>query len=193
VGLATVQRINTQARRPHLGLRRNSTKALHSTLPMDLREETMQEQMEILLVEDDPRDVRLTMRELQAERLNTRVETGPRRSRSLDFLFCKGEYSQRSGRSPSQIGAFRLEATQSGWPASPSRGQVIRPPRHSRGRLTSPGKRDMVERLAGHPLGSFKSKSTNLGGRSAERWLYSPLQKRKSRASAPSRASSTGY
>ena len=34
----------------------------------------MAEPMEILLVEDDPRDVRLTMRELQAERLNTKVE-----------------------------------------------------------------------------------------------------------------------
>jgi len=41
----------------------------------------MQEQMEILLVEDDPRDVRLTMRELQAEG-SIPGRTGPRRSRS---------------------------------------------------------------------------------------------------------------
>jgi CheY-like chemotaxis protein len=54
------------------------------------------EQMEILLVEDDPRDVRLTMRELQAESLRTRVEVARDGAEALDFLFCQGDYSQRS-------------------------------------------------------------------------------------------------
>jgi len=54
------------------------------------------EQMEILLVEDDPRDVRLTMRELQAESLRTRVEVARDGAEALDFLFCQGDYSRRS-------------------------------------------------------------------------------------------------
>lgn len=56
----------------------------------------MAEPMEILLVEDDPRDVRLTMRELQVDRLNTKVELCRDGAEALDFLFCKGPYHERS-------------------------------------------------------------------------------------------------
>jgi len=52
--------------------------------------------MEILLVEDDPRDVRLTMRELQAASTRTRVEVARDGAEALDFLLCQGDYSQRS-------------------------------------------------------------------------------------------------
>ncbi len=55
-----------------------------------------EEQMEILLVEDDPRDVRLTMRELQAASTRTRVEVARDGAEALDFLLCQGDYSQRS-------------------------------------------------------------------------------------------------
>jgi len=55
-----------------------------------------EEQVEILLVEDDPRDVRLTMRELQATSTRTRVEVARDGAEALDFLLCQGDYSQRS-------------------------------------------------------------------------------------------------
>ncbi|HEV2992069.1 MAG TPA: response regulator [Candidatus Angelobacter sp.] len=59
--------------------------------------------MEILLVEDDPRDVRLTMRELQAERYNAKIELARDGAEALDFLFCKGPYSQRPADRPPKL------------------------------------------------------------------------------------------
>jgi DNA-binding response OmpR family regulator len=61
------------------------------------------ERMEILLVEDDPRDVRLTMRELQAERYNAKIELARDGAEALDFLFCKGPYSQRPADRPPKL------------------------------------------------------------------------------------------
>jgi two-component system response regulator len=62
-----------------------------------------EEHMEILLVEDDPRDMRLTMRELQAASLKTRVEVARDGAEALDFLFCQGDYSQRSPDRPPKL------------------------------------------------------------------------------------------
>ncbi|HEV3037126.1 MAG TPA: response regulator [Candidatus Angelobacter sp.] len=61
------------------------------------------EQMEILLVEDDPRDVRLTMRELQSDRYNARIELARDGAEALDFLFCKGAYSERAADRPPKL------------------------------------------------------------------------------------------
>lgn len=61
------------------------------------------ERMEILLVEDDPRDVRLTMRELQAERYNAKIELARDGAEALDFLFCKGPYSERPADRPPKL------------------------------------------------------------------------------------------
>lgn len=47
---------------------------------------------EILLVEDDPRDLRLTLRELQAN-INTRIQVARDGEEALDFLFCRGIYA----------------------------------------------------------------------------------------------------
>jgi two-component system, response regulator len=51
--------------------------------------------MEILLVEDDPQDVRLTMRELQNANLANRIEVARDGEEALDFLFCRGVHSNR--------------------------------------------------------------------------------------------------
>ena len=63
--------------------------------------------MVILLVEDDPRDARLTVRELQ--RGSTRPSTTPHidvvhdGEEALDYLFCRGAYGERSPDHPPQL------------------------------------------------------------------------------------------
>ena len=59
--------------------------------------------MEILLVEDDPRDARLTVRELQNGKFTTRIQVVEDGEQALDFLFCRGVYSGRSPDHPPQL------------------------------------------------------------------------------------------
>jgi two-component system response regulator len=59
--------------------------------------------MEILLVEDDPRDARLTVRGLQSGRAPTNIQVVQDGEQALDFLFCRGAYSERSPNHPPQL------------------------------------------------------------------------------------------
>ena len=52
--------------------------------------------VEILLVEDDPQDVRLTLRALERENLKNRIVVARDGEEALDFLFCRGSYQDRS-------------------------------------------------------------------------------------------------
>jgi len=52
--------------------------------------------IEILLVEDDPKDIRLTLHALRAENLGNKIEIARDGEEALDFLFCRGAYSERS-------------------------------------------------------------------------------------------------
>ena len=52
-------------------------------------------EVEILLVEDDPDDMELTMHALQAEHLCNRIEIARDGAEALDFLFCRGAYTER--------------------------------------------------------------------------------------------------
>jgi CheY-like chemotaxis protein len=52
--------------------------------------------IEILLVEDDPKDIRLTLHALRAENLGNKIEVARDGEEALDFLFCRGAYSERS-------------------------------------------------------------------------------------------------
>ncbi len=63
----------------------------------------MDRDMEILLVEDDPRDVRLTLRELQREDRGNRIEVARDGEEALDFLFCRGAHSNRSPQHPPKL------------------------------------------------------------------------------------------
>ena len=63
----------------------------------------MEDAMEILLVEDDPQDLRLTMRELQNANLANRIEVARDGEEALDFLFCREAYSGRSLRHPPKL------------------------------------------------------------------------------------------
>jgi two-component system response regulator len=58
---------------------------------------------EILLVEDDPQDVRLTLRELQRENVKNRIVVARDGAEALDFLFCRGEFRDRSPNHPPKL------------------------------------------------------------------------------------------
>ena len=51
--------------------------------------------VEILLVEDDPNDVELTMRALQKNHLANKVHHVKDGAEALDFIYCRGAYEDR--------------------------------------------------------------------------------------------------
>jgi two-component system response regulator len=59
--------------------------------------------IEILLVEDDPQDVQLTLRALQSENLGNRIQVARDGEEALDFLFCRGVHSDRSPTHPPKL------------------------------------------------------------------------------------------
>jgi two-component system, response regulator len=63
----------------------------------------MVEGTEILLVEDDPKDARLTIRELQTEKPNMLIEVARDGEEALDFLFRQGAYSNRPSGAPPKL------------------------------------------------------------------------------------------
>lgn len=63
----------------------------------------MYEETEILLVEDDPKDARFAIRELQTQKPNTLIEVARDGEEALDFLFCRGAYSDRSPAHPPKL------------------------------------------------------------------------------------------
>jgi two-component system response regulator len=63
----------------------------------------MDDVMEVLLVEDDPEDVELTLRVLQSNNLKGRIEVARDGEEALDFLFCRGSYSSRSPSRPPKL------------------------------------------------------------------------------------------
>ena len=54
----------------------------------------------ILMVEDDPRDVELTLTALEEYNLANEVVVARNGEEALDYLFCRGEYATRSGENP---------------------------------------------------------------------------------------------
>ena len=55
----------------------------------------MSPRVEILLVEDNPNDLELTLRALKRHAIATRIEVVRDGAEALDFLFCEGEYAAR--------------------------------------------------------------------------------------------------
>lgn len=51
--------------------------------------------IEILLVEDNPDDLELTLRALEKAKLANRIEVARDGEEALNFLFCEGPYAQR--------------------------------------------------------------------------------------------------
>ena len=54
--------------------------------------------VEVLLVEDNPNDVRLALDAFQQYRIANRVSVVRDGEEALEFLFCTGRYAHRSGR-----------------------------------------------------------------------------------------------
>jgi two-component system, response regulator len=55
----------------------------------------MSSEIELLLVEDDPNDVELTLLALRKHHLANRIHVARDGEEALDFLFCRGPYSGR--------------------------------------------------------------------------------------------------
>jgi CheY-like chemotaxis protein len=51
--------------------------------------------IEILLVEDSPEDLELTLRSLQKAKLSNRIEIARDGAEALDFIFCEGLHASR--------------------------------------------------------------------------------------------------
>jgi len=61
------------------------------------------DEVEILLVEDDPRDVRLTLHALKKENVKNPIEVVRGGEEALDFVFCRGTFSDRSPTHPPKL------------------------------------------------------------------------------------------
>ena len=62
-----------------------------------------QQDLQILLVEDNPNDVKLTLHALQNGRLANSIHVVRDGEEALDFLFCRGEFAQRSPDHPPRL------------------------------------------------------------------------------------------
>src|SRR6266478_1103818 len=54
------------------------------------------EDMEILLVEDNPKDLKLTMHALEGEKIGNHIEVARDGEEALDYIFCRGRYADKS-------------------------------------------------------------------------------------------------
>ena len=54
------------------------------------------EEIAILLVEDDPRDLEMTLHALQSDHVKNSIEVARDGEEALDFLFCRGPHGGRS-------------------------------------------------------------------------------------------------
>ena len=63
----------------------------------------MTQLVEILLVEDDPNDVELTLSVFERNNLANRVQVVRDGQEALDYLFCRGEYTNRGNGSPKVV------------------------------------------------------------------------------------------
>lgn len=54
----------------------------------------------ILLVEDDPQDVELTLRAFRSENVKSPIEVVRDGEEALDYIFCRGQYRERAADQP---------------------------------------------------------------------------------------------
>src|SRR3989454_11903713 len=77
------------------GRKRPSTRARHSTLLSKEQLPMLEKSVEILLVEDNPNDVELTLHAFRKHNLANRVHVARDGAEALDFLFRTGAYKDR--------------------------------------------------------------------------------------------------
>ncbi len=61
------------------------------------------EQIEVLLVEDNPNDVELTLRAFRLHNLVNKIHVVQDGAEALDFIFCEGAYKNRDIRKPPKV------------------------------------------------------------------------------------------
>ncbi|MFQ5816467.1 MAG: response regulator [Terriglobia bacterium] len=66
-------------------------------------------EVEILLVEDSPADVELTLHALRSENIRNRIHVARDGEEALDFLFCRGPYRGRSFDRPPKLALLDLK------------------------------------------------------------------------------------
>lgn len=59
--------------------------------------------VEILIVEDNPQDAELTIRALRKHKLANNIYIAEDGEEALDFIFCKGKYSNRNFENPPKV------------------------------------------------------------------------------------------
>jgi len=60
-------------------------------------------EVEILLVEDNPADMELTLHALRAENISNHIQVVRDGEEALDFLFCRGAFQERSLEHPPKV------------------------------------------------------------------------------------------
>jgi len=60
-------------------------------------------EVEILLVEDNPDDMELTLHALRGEHISNSIEVARDGEEALDFLFCRGAFQERSFEHPPKV------------------------------------------------------------------------------------------
>lgn len=63
----------------------------------------VQQEVEILLVEDNPSDAELALHALRTNHIGNRIQLVEDGEEALDFIFCRGRYSQRSFDQPPKL------------------------------------------------------------------------------------------
>jgi two-component system response regulator len=63
----------------------------------------MAQEVEILLVDDNPSDVELTVRALRSHKLANSIHIAEDGQQALDFVFCRGGHSGRSFATPPKV------------------------------------------------------------------------------------------
>src|SRR6202051_4468658 len=63
----------------------------------------MPNRVEVLLVDDSPEDVELTVRELRHHKLANDIKVAEDGAEALDFLFCRGSHKDRSFSNPPKL------------------------------------------------------------------------------------------
>src|SRR5690349_16306293 len=61
------------------------------------------EEVEVLLVEDNPSDQELTLRMLRKEGLANRIQVANDGVEALDFIFCRGDHGDRTFDQPPRL------------------------------------------------------------------------------------------
>lgn len=92
--LATIDRLARALQTPLSVLLRDVDRARGTTGGMNAAIEKPSP-VDILFVEDNPRDVELTLRALRQARLANSIQVAPDGAEALDYLFCTGRYQDR--------------------------------------------------------------------------------------------------